>query len=284
MVWFQSCHQNCSLPFQHNTCGDCVGPGHMFACIVQTFWATRTQLLVMENSDALRHYPLHTTPYFCHSNTIFSPSVPSSHFNSPIWGSTLRITDNCQCLCTCVNKLSNLSGTRDPDHITCTSCKHWQDDDKENKAMLPSLPPQKKQQLYTEQRSTNKKLQNVFQTVDNTGWSMSDFLYYTFWNKDSEGKAVNWDHSHASTVQKFLSGQTWYNPAHIIAFWFNHQDGHLKKQLDLMYSTTVQYMDIKPIWPCLTSFAVQIVDWRLVQEAINAIKPLSGLHAVVSHK
>jgi hypothetical protein len=113
---------------------------------------------------------------------------------------------------------------------------------------------------------------------------MSDFLYYTFRNKDSKGKAVIRDHSQASTVQKFLSGQTRYNPAHIIAFWFNHRDGHLEKQSDLMYSTTVPYTEIKPVRPCLTSFAVQIVERQLVQEAINAVKPSSGLHAVASHK
>src|ERR1700691_5816082 len=120
----------------------------------------------MENSDAMRHYPLHTTPYLRHSSAIFSPSVPSLHFNSLIQGSTPRITDNCCCPCICANELSNLSSTRDPDHITHISRKHWQDDNKENEAMLPSLPPQKKQQLYTEWRSTKEKLQNVFQTID----------------------------------------------------------------------------------------------------------------------
>ena len=127
------------------------------------FRSTKTQLQVTENSDAMRRYLLHTTPYFHRSSTIFSPSVPSSHIHSPIWGSTPRITDNCHCPCTCANKLSNLSSARDSDHIMCTSHKHWQDDNKENEAMLPSLPPQKKQRLYAEWRSTNEKLQNVFQ-------------------------------------------------------------------------------------------------------------------------
>jgi hypothetical protein len=68
--------------------------------------------------------------------------------------------------CTCANELSNLSSAGDSGHITRTSCKHWQDDDKENEAMLPSLPPQKKQWLYIERRLTNEKLQNVFQTIE----------------------------------------------------------------------------------------------------------------------
>ena len=65
-------------------------------------------------------------------------------------------------------------------------------------------------------------------TINEAGWSMSDFLYFTFQNKDFKGKAVNLDHLHTSFVQKFLLGQTRYNPAHVIAFWFNHRDGHLK--------------------------------------------------------
>ena len=142
------------------------------------FRSTKTQLQVMENSDAMRRYPLHTTPYFRRSSTIFSPSVPSSHFNSPIQGSTPRITDNCRCPCTCANELSNLSSAGDPDPITRTSRKRWQDDDKENEAMLPSLPPQKKQRLYAERRLTNEKLQNVFQTIDDASWSIRFSVLY----------------------------------------------------------------------------------------------------------
>jgi hypothetical protein len=51
-----------------------------------------------------------------------------------------------------------------------------------------------------------------------------------------------------------------------------------------MYSTSVPYTEIKPIRPCLISFAVQIVEQRLVQEAVNAIKTSCSLHAVTSHK
>jgi len=51
-----------------------------------------------------------------------------------------------------------------------------------------------------------------------------------------------------------------------------------------MYSTTTPYTDIKPVRACLTSFAVQIVERRLIQEATNATHPSSGLHAVISRK
>jgi len=91
------------------------------------FRSIKTQLLVMENSDTMKHYLLHTTPYFCHSSTIFSPSAPPSCL---IQGSTPRIADNCHCPCTCVNELSNLSSTGYPDHIMCPFRKHQQDDDK----------------------------------------------------------------------------------------------------------------------------------------------------------
>jgi len=220
----------------------------------------------MEHSDALKRYPLYTTPYFRRSGTIFSPSMPS---NSPIRGASPRILGTCSCFCTCTNEPSNLSSTGEQDNIMHAARKRRQDDNKENEAVSSLLPPTKKPHAYAQRRSNEEKLQTIFQVINDAHWSMSEFLYYTFRNKDSKGKAINRDHSHASTVQKFLTGQTRYNPAHIINFWFCHPDGRLEQQSDLMYSTTVPYTEIKPVRPCLTSFAVQIVERRLVQEAVN---------------
>jgi hypothetical protein len=179
----------------------------------------------MEHSDALKCYPLYTTPYFRRSGTIFSPS------NSPIRGASPRILGTCSCFCTCTNEPSNLSSTGEQDNIMCAARKRRQDDNKENEAVSPDsllLPPTKKPRAYAQRRSNEEKLQTIFQVINDAHWSMSEFLYYTFRNKDSKGKAINRDHSHASTVQKFLTGQTRYNPAHIINFWFCHPDGRLE--------------------------------------------------------
>ena len=73
-------------------------------------------------------------------------------------------------------------------------------------------------------------------------------------------------------------------PADILNFWFLSPDGCLNEESVLMYLVTTPYMHIKPVQACLTSFAVQIMKWHLIQEATNATQPSSGLHAIVSHR
>jgi uncharacterized FlaG/YvyC family protein len=105
--------------------------------------------------------------------------------------------------------LSSSYNTAEHNQVTYTAHKHRQDDNKENETVSSdTLPPTKKPQAYTEQRSNKEKLRDILAKIDNANWSMSDFLYYTFRNKDSAGKDIHQDHSHASTVQKFLARQT----------------------------------------------------------------------------
>ena len=69
--------------------------------------------------------------------------------------------------------------------ITRTPRKRPQDNNKENEAALPeTLPPEKKRQVYAERISSEEKLLDILKTIDDANWSMSDFLYYTFRNKD----------------------------------------------------------------------------------------------------
>ena len=109
---------------------------------------------------------------------------------------------------------------------------------------------------------------------------------FIFRHRDADGKVISRTLTHATAVQKFLAGRTDYAPADILASWFSSPDGRLDETENstLMYSVTVPYKNIKPVWACLTSFAVQTVEDQLVREATNAVKPSSGLHAVVSRK
>ena len=50
-----------------------------------------------------------------------------------------------------------------------------------------------------------------------------------------------------------------------------------------MYSTSTSFAEIKPVRPALSSFAVQKVKDKLVQEAKDAVLPTSGLHATTSN-
>ena len=49
-----------------------------------------------------------------------------------------------------------------------------------------------------------------------------------------------------------------------------------------MYSTSTPFAEIKPVRPALTSFAVQKVKEKVVQEAKEAVLPSSRLHATTS--
>jgi len=124
----------------------------------------------MEHSDALKRYPLYTTPYFRRSGTIFSPSMPS---NSPIRGASPRILGTCSCFCTCTNEPSNLSSTGEQDNIMHAARKRRQDDNKENEAVSSLLPPTKKPRAYAQRRSDEEKLQTIFQVINDAHWSMS---------------------------------------------------------------------------------------------------------------
>ena len=53
---------------------------------------------------------------------------------------------------------------------------------------------------------------------------------------------------------------------------------------DTMYLVTVPYTDIKNVQSALSSFAAQVVEVQLVQEAGAAIHETSGLHASVTSK
>jgi hypothetical protein len=75
-----------------------------------------------------------------------------------------------------------------------------------------------------------------------------------------------------------------YGPADILNNWMQHPYGADKRHSDFMYSTSVPYLEIKPIRPALTAFAAQMVKAKMIHEAESAIKLFSGLHVPVTHK
>ena len=88
-------------------------------------------------------------------------------------------------------------------------------------------------------------------------------------------------------VQHFLQGNTQHTLAMIIDTWFWNPDGCILAGLaedSLMYSTDTPYLEIQSICVALTSFAVQIVEKKVVKEAQLAVHPTSGLHATVKKR
>ncbi|KAJ6475857.1 hypothetical protein DFH09DRAFT_1342705 [Mycena vulgaris] len=69
--------------------------------------------------------------------------------------------------------------------------------------------------------------------------------------------------------------------------WMAHPDGRIpahSPNLDLMYSTTVPYSDIKPVRAALTAFSTQTIGKKVGDEAENAVKLSSGLHVSIGKK
>ena len=102
--------------------------------------------------------------------------------------------------------------------------------------------------------------------INKAGWSFVDFLFYAFRHKDKNGKDIHQEQAHTNIVQRFPAVYTDRTPADILNFWFHSTDRRLNQESVLMYSVTTPYMHIKPVWACLTSFAVQIVEQHLLQE------------------
>ena len=236
-----------------------------------------------DNFNALSRYPLNHTPYRSQSSMLRSP-FQSSSFQTPQHGN-LRPQKTCSCKCTCT-PASRQTGCPSlllgQNYLPTGARKRAIDEysDKENQSPGPSSPPPKKQKrTYTKRRTIDEKLSDIFTVIDKAGWSFADFLFYAFRHKDDNGEDIQ---AHANTIQKFFGGYTDRTPADILNFWFHSPDGRLDEDSVLTYSVTTPYTDIKPVRGCLTSFAVQIVERRLIREATNATRPSSGLHAVLS--
>jgi len=144
-----------------------------------------------------------------------------------------------------------------------------------------SSPPKKRK--YKKRRTTDQKLREIFKVIHDADWAFSDFLYFVFRHEDAEGEEIHCKQAHGNMVQKFLAGNCIHTPAQILHSWYHSKDGRLEDST-LMFSTTTPYTEIRGICKCLTSFTVQIVEWRLVHEGTNAVASSSGLHAAVSCK
>ena len=137
--------------------------------------------------------------------------------------------------------------------------------------------------------------------IEELGWTYGETLYKTsiamadhnkshkaaissLAAKRPELKYHATDNQIISTMQHFFAGKGDYTPAKVISSWYRHPYGRLDRDSKLMFSTEVSYGSIGPIRPALSSFAVQILTQKLVDEAEKAIQPDSGLHVNLSNK
>jgi hypothetical protein len=140
---------------------------------------------------------------------------------------------------------------------------------------------------YTKRLKVNQKLDVVFNAIDKEAhWTFSEFLYYAFQVKSQDGKKLRRTRRHAAIVSRFLAGRDKYCVSHILGSWIQTPDGRPQSPEDLknMYSPSTPFIDIRPARPAITSFAVQLVQKKLTQERMVAVRPSNGLYASTSAK
>ncbi|KAF7973930.1 hypothetical protein HWV62_13994 [Athelia sp. TMB] len=138
---------------------------------------------------------------------------------------------------------------------------------------------------YTPRQKIAEKLDKALNFLDDTcKWKLSDFLWHLSKLKDESGEDYHREHGHAEVMAIFLQGRCRHKPAAIIDAWFRSPDGCAANNLQLMYSTSTDFTEIKSIRAALTSFATQAVRKEIIKEAEEAIKPENGLHVSLKGK
>ncbi|KAF7346929.1 hypothetical protein MVEN_01445300 [Mycena venus] len=126
---------------------------------------------------------------------------------------------------------------------------------------------------------TSEKLKKIFALLKDLDWTIGEFFHHLFSHKDEDNIPISRSQSHGLIVQNFLAGKTNYTVSDIINLWMTspYGSGHDER----MFETETSYLDIRPVRQALTAFAVQASADYLGSESKTAVKPASGLHAVI---
>ncbi|KAF8185692.1 hypothetical protein BJ912DRAFT_1060520 [Pholiota molesta] len=218
------------------------------------------------------------------SNSV--PLTPNTHFN------TLLTSTPGNYFAPYPASLSSTPIPQTP--IPKVSSHHRKDKENLENPLTPSGPLLKKQKTKRP-LSVFDKLQKFYAFLKHDlDWSYGELLFHT--SQDFTGYSTasnpllptNSNAARATREQMvtvmthFFNGNGQYTPANILLNWIKHPYGRLQRDSPLMYSTSIPYNSIKPVRPALTSFAAQIVQDKLVDEAEDAIKVSSGLHLSLS--
>ncbi|KAL0063202.1 hypothetical protein AAF712_009900 [Marasmius tenuissimus] len=173
---------------------------------------------------------------------------------------------------------------------------------------IPFHPPKSKRKKYmdgceSEEEEIKKKLSLFFEFMkNNLKWTYGELLYHSTnkrWISQKEkekrkeetrgkgkGRADSETLQHAQVIQHFFRASGKFSPGQILQNWLLHPTGARSfKDEGPMYSTSVPYHKNRGMRQALTSFAVQIVSAKLLQEAEIAIDvKKGGLHVSLSEK
>lgn len=134
-------------------------------------------------------------------------------------------------------------------------------------------------------RSVKDKVEGVLDLLRSYSWSIGDFLYYVFSMHDRKEKPFEPTPRHIQMVAKFLTGETDVGTSKVLELWLRSPYGlppESNPERHMLYSTEVNYQEIKYARPAITSFAAQIVLAKLVKDATKTVKRDGGLHTFTS--
>lgn len=143
----------------------------------------------------------------------------------------------------------------------------------------PSKQERKRQRSVAEDLSPQQKLDKVFDLFREMHWTLVEFMHHTFAHKD-----VHRSQRHGIIVQRYLTGQNCHTVSGVLDAWLTSSDGAGHDYESLMFNPIIPFINIGHVRPALTSFAAQIVEGQLIQEAQRAVKRSSGLHASIGRK
>jgi hypothetical protein len=145
-----------------------------------------------QSSDALKQYPLYGTPYTRHFGSAFNPSQsPSTVLSPQSYSWRPPRSHNCPCNCTQIASSTQYTdiqySTPVKDNIISSARKRSLEEDSNKENQSPGLSSPPKKWKYKKQRTTDQKLYDIFKVIHDTDWGLSDFLYFVFRHKDTDG-------------------------------------------------------------------------------------------------
>ena len=139
-------------------------------------------------------------------------------------------------------------------------------------------PDPKRTKIIDSELPVSEKLNKVFDLFETLGWRTDVFLHH-FFVKDKRSPR---SHRHAVFHERVLNGKGEFLIAELLEAWWATTDQD--DDSDTMYSVTTPYTGMRGLRSALSSFAAQIIEVRLLQEAQVAVHETSGLHASVTSK
>ena len=122
-----------------------------------------------------------------------------------------------------------------------------------------------------------QKMDKVFDFLKTLEWTMEDFLKHLFAPKS---RLFPRSQLHGLIVEQFLSGRDHYTVSKLLESIWTTSDSAGNNSTE-MYLVMVPYLKIRPARAAISSFATQIVEMGLIEEAQAGIEEDNRMHASI---